>query len=1283
MHNYEYDVFMSFTGRDRELKDAVRRHLESPEVGLRCYDSDRDCQGDFRDNYCEGIDKSRVYLLILTDSLRNDPLQTGEGSLTEVRKEVNLAMELEAQNQLNVVILCMSEFFSYRAPFHDYEDRIGWFFYSHTRGFSQIFARVDEDGSLSEKTLNDIAAQSLHFITKRNEGNPVPSQAPHFEIAIERLTERDIFKGRATEIEEVLRAFGDGKQVVVLSGLGGIGKTTLAAEIMRRSEDMKFLQCPQMVHIQEMSGGDGIHTIVSAATYEKSVYNDLPRLSEAEKHARKLRALAELPETVLLVVDNMNTLCRDDIGEIVKNLKCRVLITTRVNLDNTSENVKVLAIGCLGREEAHEMFCEISGQNVPEDLFDNLYRFAGGHTITLCIMAKMMAVHGMTVEELLSEMGELDSFDARVDFRHNEYGDADTVLGHLNKLFDISDFDEGCCRILRAMSILSDGIISVRDLQSVLGLRNRNEINLLVSGGWLELRRREETHGVTEELYLHPILSRLMAKRLVPTEENVGEMIGYLIKVTEDSRVRMTYNDATLLADRLYYACYVLAGDSHQLSRALWKCFTQVNHMLGDVEETSKKTNALAARVADDADRSAVTAYGDMILLEQNPMRVDLLEKYVGRLALNSHDYKWVSSQLSVTISYILGVPKYRDATARLLDQALSEAMAQEDDIGVLALISYCLVIGKHGKAYMHRLKTYIKTRKKKAGGLPILIYLEYILNSVSVISYDDMDKDLSRLISMATGDDEKGAFLLMLRHPLSILKNILLMKKIRKLEDGEDSITYILKIVGKMTDEVQTEGTWNAGELLSASYELYTLFRSHKMTLQSASDAIRGAIAVLDRFPDSFVRREHLLKATNIDPDDMSIEAISMQQVNMIINKQYGNKDALDQARYLMETMRALRPRGHADVISSTMEYADICAMFGQQTEAIMEYYQLYAQLSRSAPESAMLAKVATRLLGQKLPVKSTSVEMLKQLRETALLDEPDNQAGYYVVWTYYAYRLMEQLDAGNIEIDGGEFGELWEMLNVFMKKRRRMLFTAQNTVLQLLRYLGECMAYREKPQHMKAILRMLNLFCKSRKKVLAIDAEIYRTAIYSLCAWKAKDTESLIKYCRLGIRQCIKSKTNQYKASEMAERLLNVLMDREEPIYTGLGIRSQKKIEQYKGNEERFKTFLYESCERLNIVRRKNGHKGKVFHVPEEERDAWRESATVVIMRRDVQKLAKEMFHIPVSAYRKLGSEEKFYQAALDSLYLQMYKEYMSAFPVGCPCGSGKPFRLCCKNK
>ena len=425
---YKHEVFLSFTGADREHKSAIREYLENyfrenSELEEPCYDSDLYCNGRFREDYIRALDQSRVYLLILSDNLNNDPAKSGYGWLTEVRKEVSLALELEARGQLNIVILCMSEFFKFKNGFHDYHDTMGWFFYSNTRGYSQIGATLAPDGSLSGVTLESVLQACKRFVTARKKGDPMPSQSPKIDVADIRFVNEMAIMGRDDDIKRAIEAYENGRQLVVLTGMGGIGKTSLAKEIARRCDELDYLRCPQIVHIQELGGkNSGLHALVSSVKYEDDLYKSIESLSESDRVDKKIASLASLPETILLVIDNYNSIAERDIRDILSRLKCRLLITTRARVRSNSE-IEVIPVERLREGAAFDMFCDIAQRRVDTEGFSRLYSLVGGHTITLCIMAKMLLVHQMSFDEIIEEMGELEAFDARVDFEHNEYGD--------------------------------------------------------------------------------------------------------------------------------------------------------------------------------------------------------------------------------------------------------------------------------------------------------------------------------------------------------------------------------------------------------------------------------------------------------------------------------------------------------------------------------------------------------------------------------------------------------------------------------------------------------------------------------------------------------------------------------------------------------------------------------------------------------------------------------------------------------------------------------------------
>ena len=100
MKEYLYDVYMSFTGADRELKNDIAKRLVDETGFKNVYDSDAYCKGQFRQDYMEALTKSKVFLMILSDNLRNDPAVTQTGTLSEVRKEI----ALEIVNQTNSLL---------------------------------------------------------------------------------------------------------------------------------------------------------------------------------------------------------------------------------------------------------------------------------------------------------------------------------------------------------------------------------------------------------------------------------------------------------------------------------------------------------------------------------------------------------------------------------------------------------------------------------------------------------------------------------------------------------------------------------------------------------------------------------------------------------------------------------------------------------------------------------------------------------------------------------------------------------------------------------------------------------------------------------------------------------------------------------------------------------------------------------------------------------------------------------------------------------------------------
>jgi len=1131
MKEYEYDVYMSFTGANRDLKNEIAAYMDSH--GLKCYDSDAYCNGKFKEDYCEALDKSRVFLLVLTDNLRNDPNITQKGTFTEVRREIDLAFELEAYGQLNVTIINTSEFFRFAGGYHDYRDKIGWFFYTATRAFSQIYADVEEDGTLGEKTLSELYYKCNRYVLLRNAGQPEPSQAVHFEISENKLSEIKGFTGREAEIEGAIELFASGKQTVVLSGMGGMGKTCLATEIARRCESRGFLQCPQIVRVPDVSGtsGGGLASVVSAVSYEKHVYDALKPLTTADRYERKMRALCELPEYVLLVIDNFNAVKEADVDELLSKLKCRVLITTRSKTDFSGELVGVVRVEPLERKVAYEMFVKAYGSEVNGDSFGELYDEVGGHTITLCIVAKMMREHGLGISEILSELSGKSESGAKVEFVHNDSGESETVFGHLEKLFGMSDFDDECKKILLNMSILSDGTLNVKELSAALGLKNRNAINKLVQGGWLD--------SADDRLVLHPVLATLTVRLLVPTPENTSEMINYLISTVDEAANELTYADANGLCDKLYYACYTLAGGSGAVCKPLWERFTKLNHLLGDWMETEVKTVEIASKISDDKDAARILAYGDMVTIELNPTRMDIIDKYVDRIESNAEDYKWLLRALSITFRHVVGIKKHKERVKRAVYKALEVAMERRDDFALCDLISICLAVGNK-KEYFGAFSKYVKARKKELdserGDFMLLevLYYNFILSDCKTAS-DWVEFAMSTLADI-TDENYKSLLGLWFKHPIVMHKiGVIADKRINVLSDG-DEFKGVLLASASAGYGLAFDGEMDLTSLAKAAVELHFHKMQYGTSLAGADSAVRGIISLFGNVPRSQGSAVSGELTSSIDLMRISVRDLSNLQIASIINQSIGDEMAITQSETVVKAVRKLRPRGHVDVITALIGYGDVCAAFNRDNQAFIAYNEAYELLRETDPDSQMLGETALKLLVRHYSTRMP-VAWLDSLYASAISGQEWNSFRYVNATSMYAFRLYGKL----LNEKGFATDKFDGILDYFRKiaaPDSGLSGSAKMYAVQCLSEIGNVYVMMEKLDEVKRVQDILSLFFKTKGLAVSGAAKGYSMNLDS--AVLEKNGESALENDLKIVKYCIKKKTGFNIAVFAAKRLL-----------------------------------------------------------------------------------------------------------------------------------------------
>ncbi|WP_164091551.1 NB-ARC domain-containing protein, partial [Poseidonibacter lekithochrous] len=294
----------------------------------------------------------------------------------------------------------------------------------------------------------------------------------------------DIFIGREREINEIHQRLNDKESLLLINGIGGVGKTTLAAEYGKR-----YLSFYNKIAFVEYSN-----------SIEESFLNAFFGLEEAnlnrsdEKFNKLLLELSIIPKMNLLVIDNL--LDSFELSKIKNKLNnFHIIITSRKVL-----NIKtVLNICNLSLNHARELFNVY--YSTKEDI-DNILEYLDYHTTFIELTAKTLNKSNLLTIKILEEKfksGELPNIKYK---KNNKY-----FNDYLKELFNLDTLSDGEKLTLRKISLFPSIEISFEKLKEFLCIEDDEkfdeELICLADAGWIsENSGSYKLHQIIRE-YLH------------------------------------------------------------------------------------------------------------------------------------------------------------------------------------------------------------------------------------------------------------------------------------------------------------------------------------------------------------------------------------------------------------------------------------------------------------------------------------------------------------------------------------------------------------------------------------------------------------------------------------------------------------------------------------------------------------------------------------------------------------------------------------------------------------
>ncbi|MEM8523084.1 MAG: tetratricopeptide repeat protein [Bacteroidota bacterium] len=342
--------------------------------------------------------------------------------------------------------------------------------------------------------------------------------------------------GREDELKAIYQKLQAQSSVLLMNGMGGIGKTSLAMKYANL-----YLADYQYVAWIEQVGTDFGGAMQAARMLHRNLNYTL--IGEPPVDAKNLlNLLGHLEGKGLLVLDNMEK-DFEAYKDFLPRANWHILLTSR---DRLYEHPKYLIeLDFLSPEKALELFYEHYTREQDDDLVDAILREIDYHTLTVELFAKTIQKREKSLTWLknrLEERGLAIGVIAKDVKKQHRSADSklERIFPYISAVFDLSQLDTTELQVLQQLTCLPPQAYSSEDFQYFLQLDTESEAwdeftyvrNQLVDKGWLREERNEED----TTWKMHRVVQEVVWKTQQPEYEDIVsivESVAALLKIDQ------------------------------------------------------------------------------------------------------------------------------------------------------------------------------------------------------------------------------------------------------------------------------------------------------------------------------------------------------------------------------------------------------------------------------------------------------------------------------------------------------------------------------------------------------------------------------------------------------------------------------------------------------------------------------------------------------------------------------------------------------------------------------
>jgi len=332
--------------------------------------------------------------------------------------------------------------------------------------------------------------------------------------------------GRFRELRELRKYLETYQQVLLVNGIGGIGKTTLAKYYVQKyGFKYDHIIWVDVLPERNKAGGDVLSAFVS---YQNNILNHLelkfePKASDEEKFHALMARLGKLEGNNLLVIDNAGEKIIEVQEHLPKAPRWKTLVTSR----NSFARFKVYSLDILPKEDAQALFLQYYPQAKDDSLLPLLLKRIGYHTLTIELLAKTLHSHKRLTLPTLWKAIDAEGLQAanrkKVSINHPVFKTPIKANDCVLKLFSLDLLSKEEITLLLQFAVLPPMALSYTVITDLLAIENETEddfeelLDELAQKGWLSTK--EDTYSC------HQIIQEVIRQQIPPTVENCEPLI--------------------------------------------------------------------------------------------------------------------------------------------------------------------------------------------------------------------------------------------------------------------------------------------------------------------------------------------------------------------------------------------------------------------------------------------------------------------------------------------------------------------------------------------------------------------------------------------------------------------------------------------------------------------------------------------------------------------------------------------------------------------------------------